>query len=69
MPQILLAGATAFLVLGSLSVILGFKARFGALLLLTMRFARNGLLALGWEKISRRGTEHTELSASSAPLR
>src|SRR4051794_5468238 len=33
-PHILLAGALAFLVLGSLSVILGFKARIGALLLL-----------------------------------
>lgn len=26
---------------------------FGALLLLTMRFARNGLLALGWEQVAR----------------
>jgi branched-chain amino acid transport system permease protein len=26
---------------------------FGALLLLTIRFARNGLLALGWERIAR----------------
>jgi branched-chain amino acid transport system permease protein len=26
---------------------------FGALLLLTMRFARNGLLALGWERLSQ----------------
>jgi branched-chain amino acid transport system permease protein len=26
---------------------------FGALLLLTMRFARNGLLALGWERLAR----------------
>ena len=25
----------------------------GALLLLTMRFARNGLLALGWEQLRR----------------
>ena len=33
-PQILLPGAIAFLLLGSLSVIVGFKARFGALLLL-----------------------------------
>ena len=26
---------------------------FGALLLLTMRFARNGLLALAWQQIAR----------------
>src|SRR2546423_1123587 len=32
--QVLLAGAIAFLAAGSASVILGFKARFGALLLL-----------------------------------
>lgn len=34
MPHVLLALALAFLVIGSLSVILGFKARIGALLLL-----------------------------------
>ncbi|RMG35057.1 MAG: DoxX family protein [Planctomycetota bacterium] len=34
MPKIALAGAIAFLVLGSLSLIVGFKARIGALLLL-----------------------------------
>jgi putative oxidoreductase len=33
-PQILLAGAIVFLIVGSLSVILGYKARFGAFLLL-----------------------------------
>lgn len=33
-PQVLLPGAIAFLIVGSLSVILGFKARFGATLLL-----------------------------------
>jgi putative oxidoreductase len=33
-PKILLVGAIAFLALGSLSVILGFRARIGALLLL-----------------------------------
>lgn len=33
-PKILLAGAIAFLILGGLSVLLGYKARFGALLLL-----------------------------------
>ena len=32
-PQIMLAGAIVFLVAGSLSIILGFKARFGAGLL------------------------------------
>jgi putative oxidoreductase len=33
-PQLLLVGAIAFLIVGSLSVILGYKARFGAALLL-----------------------------------
>jgi putative oxidoreductase len=33
-PQVLLPGALAFLIVGSLSVILGYKVRFGALLLL-----------------------------------
>jgi putative oxidoreductase len=33
-PKILLAGAIAFLILGSISVVLGFKARTGAFLLL-----------------------------------
>lgn len=33
-PQVLLPGAIVFLIVGSLSVILGFKARFGATLLL-----------------------------------
>src|SRR5947209_5412478 len=33
-PKILLPGAIAFLVIGSVSVIVGYKARFGALLLL-----------------------------------
>lgn len=33
-PHILLAGAIAFMLLGSLSVIVGYKARFGACLLL-----------------------------------
>lgn len=32
-PQLLLAGAIAFLIVGGLSVISGYKARFGALLL------------------------------------
>src|SRR5262245_20156792 len=34
-PQLLLAGAIVFLVVGSLSVIAGFRARIGAALLLT----------------------------------
>src|SRR5580692_4058355 len=34
-PQLLLAGAIAFLLVGSLSVIVGYKARIGAVLLLT----------------------------------
>src|SRR6516225_4116980 len=33
-PQVLLPGAIAFLLLGSASIIVGFKARIGALLLL-----------------------------------
>ena len=33
-PKIMLAGAIVFLLVGSLSVVLGFRARFGALLLL-----------------------------------
>jgi putative oxidoreductase len=33
-PQVLLAGAIVFLIAGSLSIILGFKARIGAALLL-----------------------------------
>ena len=33
-PTILLGGAIAFLILGSLSIVLGFKGRFGAFLLL-----------------------------------
>ena len=33
-PKIMLVGAIAFLVVGSLSIILGYRARFGALLLL-----------------------------------
>jgi putative oxidoreductase len=33
-PQVLLAGAIGFLILGSLSVLIGFKARLGATLLL-----------------------------------
>ncbi|MFM7245586.1 MAG: DoxX family protein [Planctomycetaceae bacterium] len=33
-PKILLGGAIAFLILGSLSIVLGFWGRFGALLLL-----------------------------------
>src|SRR5262245_34786928 len=34
-PRLLLAGAIAFLVVGSVSVAVGYKARFGAALLLT----------------------------------
>jgi putative oxidoreductase len=33
-PQLMLAGAIVFMIVGSLSVVLGFKARFGATLLL-----------------------------------
>ena len=38
-PQILLAGAIAFLLIGGLSVAIGYKARFGALLLLSFLIA------------------------------
>jgi putative oxidoreductase len=34
-PQLMLVGAIVFLIAGSLSVIVGYKARFGAVLLLT----------------------------------
>lgn len=34
LPQVLAAGTVAFLLLGSLSLILGFKARIGALLII-----------------------------------
>jgi putative oxidoreductase len=34
-PEVLLVGAIVFLIVGSLSVIVGYKARFGAALLLT----------------------------------
>jgi putative oxidoreductase len=34
-PELMLVGAIVFLIAGSLSVIFGYKARFGALLLLT----------------------------------
>jgi putative oxidoreductase len=34
-PQFMLAGAIVFLLVGSLSVIVGYKARIGAVLLLT----------------------------------
>ena len=33
-PKVLLAGAIAFLILGSLSIVLGYRARLGALMLL-----------------------------------
>ena len=32
-PKVMLAGAIAFLIVGSLSILIGYKARFGALLL------------------------------------
>jgi putative oxidoreductase len=38
-PQVLLAGAIAFLVVGSISIVLGYKARFGAALLLVFLMA------------------------------
>ena len=44
-PTILLGGAIAFLILGGLSLVLGFWGRFGALLLLV--FLLTGLAVLG----------------------
>lgn len=38
-PQVLLAGAIAFLIVGSASIVLGYKARFGAALLLVFLMA------------------------------
>jgi putative oxidoreductase len=38
-PQVLLAGAIAFLIVGSASIVLGYKARFGAALLLVFLVA------------------------------
>ena len=38
-PQVLLAGAIAFLIVGSVSIVLGYQARFGAALLLVFLVA------------------------------
>jgi putative oxidoreductase len=46
--QILLAGACAFLVLGGLSLLFGFKARFGALLLVIFLLAVTPIFHAFW---------------------
>jgi putative oxidoreductase len=48
-PKILLAGAIAFLILGSLSLILGFRARLGALLLLVFLAAATYYFHAFWK--------------------
>jgi putative oxidoreductase len=48
-PKILLAGAIAFLLLGSVSLILGFKARWGAMLLLVFLAAATYYFHAFWK--------------------
>lgn len=48
LAHILLAGAVAFLVLGSLSMILGFRTRTGALLLLVYLIPVTAVFHNGW---------------------
>jgi putative oxidoreductase len=48
-PKILLAGAIAFLILGSVSLILGFRARLGALLLLAFLAAATYYFHAFWK--------------------
>ena len=48
-PKILLAGAIAFLLLGSVSLILGFRARLGALLLLVFLAAATYYFHAFWK--------------------
>lgn len=48
-PKILLAGAIAFLILGSLSLILGFRARWGAFLLLAFLAAATYYFHAFWK--------------------
>jgi putative oxidoreductase len=48
-PKILLAGAIAFLILGSVSLILGFRARLGALLLLAFLAAATHYFHAFWK--------------------
>ena len=55
LPKVLLAGAIAFLLLGSVSLILGYKARWGALLLLVFLAAATYYFHPFWK--SRRRTE------------
>jgi len=59
-PKILLAGAIAFLILGSVSLILGFKARWGALLLLIFLAAATYYFHAFWRVApAERGIELT----------
>jgi len=48
-PKVLLAGAIAFLLLGSVSLILGFRARLGALLLLVFLAAATYYFHAFWK--------------------
>src|SRR5689334_2312233 len=48
-PRIALMGAIAFLILGSVSVVLGFKARFGATLLLIFLVAATYYFHAFWK--------------------
>ena len=48
-PQILLAGAIAFLLIGGLSVAIGYKARFGAFLLLVFLAAATYYFHAFWK--------------------
>jgi putative oxidoreductase len=48
-PKILLAGAIAFLLLGSVSLILGFRARWGAFLLLVFLAAATWYFHAFWK--------------------
>lgn len=48
-PKILLAGAIAFLLLGSVSLILGFRARWGAFLLLVFLVAATYYFHAFWK--------------------
>jgi putative oxidoreductase len=48
-PKIMLAGAIVFLILGSVSLIVGFYARFGALLLLVFLIAASYYFHAFWK--------------------
>jgi len=48
-PQLMLVGAIVFLIAGSLSVILGYRARIGAVLLLTFLFLASCFFHAFWK--------------------